>query len=454
MKIDNYSSLNCSLITSSGLQNIIAKTQTSSEVLDLPTIFRKDNILTEQGVNKLQTYTKAETDVRTSIVDQESELLRKAMGSDRLDIVDILIKYGNNPLGWPALNYAANQGDIHAVILLTEHGANPNTADIEGSTALHRALESGNISIAKFLMSRGANIHLINNSHESSLHFAVISNVKEVVSLALNEGLDPCFNTGNSCWENNAINLACFLGKTESLKTLINLGIDIKDTKFAPMHSAAAGGNLDIIKLLVLHGVSLNFCSFGWYPQTPLQCAAASGHVDVLKYIFDVGIGFPENDPTGCNTLYRTLAGNENIKGRVECVRYLLDKGVVIQKSNYEFWSALLNTSSEVLSVLLEKKIIYIDDVIANDRTLLTYSLSDLDKVKFLLKQGADVNAGKSKALHNAAYYEDPFALERIKLLLTHGADVNAVDDHGRRPLFYAQHPEVKKLLMQHGAKL
>jgi ankyrin repeat protein len=43
--------------------------------------------------------------------------------NDQAKLLDIMIKYGNNPDGIPALLYAAKKGDQEAVKLLLAHGA-------------------------------------------------------------------------------------------------------------------------------------------------------------------------------------------------------------------------------------------------------------------------------------------------------------------------------------------
>jgi ankyrin repeat protein len=90
-----------------------------------------------------------------------------------------------------------------------------------------------------------------------------------------------------------------------------------------------------------------------------------------------------------------------------------------------------------------------------NEKLLEASKKGDVEKVKKLLKEGADVNA-KDKydmtPLHSAARNGH---IEVVKLLIEKGAYVNANDKNGWTPLHFAAfsgHIEVVMLLLEHGA--
>jgi serine/threonine protein kinase len=90
-----------------------------------------------------------------------------------------------------------------------------------------------------------------------------------------------------------------------------------------------------------------------------------------------------------------------------------------------------------------------------NEKLLRASIIGDVEKVKKLLKEGADVNAKDEfgwTPLHKAAILGH---IEVVKLLIKEGADVNAKNEFGWTPLHGAAesgHIEVVKLLLEHGA--
>jgi quinoprotein dehydrogenase-associated probable ABC transporter substrate-binding protein len=82
---------------------------------------------------------------------------------------------------------------------------------------------------------------------------------------------------------------------------------------------------------------------------------------------------------------------------------------------------------------------------------------NDIERVKFLIGKGADVNAPDSQGfqpLHIAARQRHE---ELVKLLLTFKADVNAVDKNGMTPLLYAvmrDYVPTIKVLIENGADI
>ena len=87
---------------------------------------------------------------------------------------------------------------------------------------------------------------------------------------------------------------------------------------------------------------------------------------------------------------------------------------------------------------------------------LLAAIAGELDVVKVLVDNGADVNARDNVGTMPLMWAAFMGELEVIKFLMDKGADVNAKDKDGRTPLIFAKsegHPDVVKFLKQHGAK-
>lgn len=77
-------------------------------------------------------------------------------------------------------------------------------------------------------------------------------------------------NTTNYLGE-NALHCVCFWGDVESVKTLIDAGININqfgDRGYTPLHTACMAGHLSLVELLVSKGADLFAQSEGELPFT------------------------------------------------------------------------------------------------------------------------------------------------------------------------------------------
>jgi ankyrin repeat protein len=128
------------------------------------------------------------------------------------DIVDILIKYGNNPLKVPAISYATYLGEEQVVSLLLKHGANVNQIS-SISTPLEIALKRNHLKLAALLINNKALVtveaasiccehHLINEFQTLIKANKEIIKSEEIVTTccetAFLEGLELLFENGAS----------------------------------------------------------------------------------------------------------------------------------------------------------------------------------------------------------------------------------------------------------------
>lgn len=79
------------------------------------------------------------------------------------------------------LMFAAEQGNIEAVMYFVEYGININLKNKFNNTALLYAVYNGNVKIVKYLVEHGADITVINNDGHNSLMVAASNNNIELV---------------------------------------------------------------------------------------------------------------------------------------------------------------------------------------------------------------------------------------------------------------------------------
>jgi len=116
--------------------------------------------------------------------------LHLAAHAGNKEIADFLLANGADVQAW-SKNSLANQ-PIHAagagqqtelVALLLEHGAEIDSPEHGGFTALHLAAENGTLEMVKVLLTKGANVTLKSDDGKTALDYAQEKGFTEIVEL-------------------------------------------------------------------------------------------------------------------------------------------------------------------------------------------------------------------------------------------------------------------------------
>lgn len=164
----------------------------------------------------------------------------------------------------------------------------------------------------------------------------------------------------------------------------------------APLFIACKRGNVEIAEFLVtICDADLEQKGMFEVPDdrsvhsvTPLWCASVSGKLPVVKCLIRLGSSINAQSDTG-STPVRSACFMTNM----EIVKYLVEHGADIKKTNYNGGTCLINSvqSVQLCSYLISKDV----DVNAKDiqeKNALHYSIQEhrLETTKLLLDKGAD----------------------------------------------------------------
>ena len=156
---------------------------------------------------------------------------------------------------------AAMRGDIEAVRTLVGQGADVNSAQGDGMTALHWAAERGDDALARLLVHAGASVYAVTRLGDyTPLHLASKAGRAAVISTLLEAGADPTAKTTTG--GATALHFAAGAGSAESVTALLARGADadVRESSWGqtPLMFAASAGRIDAARALIAHGADVS----------------------------------------------------------------------------------------------------------------------------------------------------------------------------------------------------
>lgn len=404
---------------------------------------------------------------------------------------------------------AAERKDPAKVAALLKQGADVNSSQTDGMTALHWAAYHDDVSLATQLLKAGAHAKAANRYGVTPLSLACTNGNAEMATLLLKGGADA--NATQRGGE-TVLMTAARTGKPGAVKALLSRGAEVnaKDRKGqTALMWAAAEGHAEVVSILL--AAKADFKSPLPSGFTPLLFAAREGRIDVVRVLLKAGAdindaiprkkGVPRGPKPGTGALLFAVE-NGHFELAIELVKAGADPND--QRAGYAALHMLSwvrkpsrgddeegdpppigsgkLTSLEFVKAMVAHgaKVNLPSKTGVSGRGILNKpgatpflaaaSTADIPLMEQLVKLGADpllANAQGTSPLLAAAGVgvgapeeapgAEPDVLEAVKLLLKLAADVNAVDDNDETAMHgaaYRNHPEVVQLLADKGAKI
>uniref|UniRef100_A0A8B9C696 Ankyrin repeat domain 44 n=1 Tax=Anser brachyrhynchus TaxID=132585 RepID=A0A8B9C696_9AVES len=255
--------------------------------------------------------------------------------------IDEMNIYGNT-----ALHIACYNGQDSVVNELIDYGANVNQPNNNGFTPLHFAAASTHGALClELLVNNGADVNIQSKDGKSPLHMtAVHGRFTRSQTLIQNGGEIDCVDKDG----NTPLHVAARYGHELLINTLITSGADTAKCgihNMFPLHLAALNAHSDCCRKLLSSGqkysiVSLfsneHVLSAGFEIDTPdsfgrtcLHAAAAGGNVECIKLLQSSGADFNKKDKCGRTPLHYAAANCH-----FHCIETLVTTGANINETD------------------------------------------------------------------------------------------------------------------------
>ena len=327
------------------------------------------------------------------------------------------------------------QGDLEdARAFFDESPDLVNAGDERGSRPLHVAVEEFNLAMVELLLDRGAEPDPVRWDGCKPLHLAVFHARKR-------HGQSNPLLTGYliARGANYSMTVACILEDIRRVRELLSQdrssASDQDTCGYSPLFSAACKGNIEIVQLLLDHGVDPNAPEYNAPRGHALYEAVAGNHLDTAKLLLDHGADPNAQVESSGNPLTQALG-----KDNKEMINLLYRHGATAEISMY-----VLLDNIPVVGELLGA-----DPGLANyggDYGVLCMAagFASREIIEMLIRAGAELNRPwyannymgyafrrrKGWNLNGASMNPHNDILDMLNLFFDHGADPNNANWHG-----------------------
>ena len=327
------------------------------------------------------------------------------------------------------LRDAAHQGDLQNVKECLSSGAEINSRNSRGWSAITQAASWGRLKVLLTLIRNGADIELPTNTGQTALTEAARWGHVELVRKLLDFGakIEHKTITGYT-----ALSWSARWGKLDVLSLLLQRGANI-DHRSARGHSAlteaARWGHIEIVKKLLMKGA--DFRTKTSTGVTPLQWATNMGRAEVVNVLKN----FEDYANKNLEVVVEVDSRKEEFKWSHDLTKeQLLSKAIVEQKLDIAVILLARGVKGENIDVHTKEKLFHMAILMGVSHV-----------VRKLLCLGVSMNVvldeDGNTALHIAAKIG---LLYTVRLLLSVGADKCLKNEKGETPIDVTDNEDVK----------
>ena len=339
--------------------------------------------------------------------------------------------------------------------------------------------EDGDQSAVKLFLAAGMDPNALDDNRHTALIQAIQFRRFDVVSTLLED---------ENIKINAAVVAAAGLGRQETVRALLEIGVTAKASNGAFVASAAKG-QIDILRMLLTGNIEQmttdeafvaavrgNQPEIARFLQDKISSppdiasrallelvgSGARVNTDSVKFLLDLGADINTRAEDGDTPLIRSLRQ----RGQPELLRMLLAHGADVNRKGSEGQTALnmaVTRDVELVEILLEQGA-RVNEPADGGETALHYAAvyGSTDTIKVLLDAGADVNA--ICACQGQPYIDGGTALfgavhhvryRAVEVLIANGADVNRKNSAGQSALIIAAERglmDIARALLKAGA--
>ena len=373
------------------------------------------------------------------------------------DAMNVLLSFGADRIieddsGNTWIHYAV-LGDCSKEVLhsMIDLGADVNAANKKNCTALMFASLMGNVDAMKVLLNAGANMAIENVVGNTWIHYAIYGDCsKDVIQSIIDLGADVNATNKENC---TALMLTSLKGNVDAMKVLLSAGADrtIKDADGNVWVHYAVYGDIwkEVLQSMIDLGADVNAANKK--NCTAIMLACMKGNVDTMKVLLSAGTDRSIEDADGNVWVHYAVYGDIWKEVLLSVINLGADANASEEQNRTASMSTSLIRNVDAMNVLPSAGADTSIEAAKAD-TLIYYSFRfecNKEVLQSITDQGADVNAMKKDKVTALMLASKKLNINAMNVLITAGADQAMTDIDGNKLIFISVDGNCREVILQ-----